>query len=113
MSNTRFVKAVFEDGTIAVRSSTSKTYTHAYSWKAINCEGCNHADQGFASSEDLARKGLASATAYFRVKPRGKYGRHMTDWKPGQVMSEMVAPAVEITAKEYRAILESRKGGEA
>ena len=84
---TTYYKATFENGTTVSRSTAGRTYTHAWlvafpKWKS---PGETRHENGFSGSEPLARKALGS-------------------WTRPDLTFKGVAPAVEITSKEYRAL---------
>jgi hypothetical protein len=87
---TRYVKATFADGHTVARSSLSRTYSHAWrvkynnSWRLAR----EYTSVGFSGSLDLANKASSLPS-------------HCT------LISRDVAPCVEITAREYRAIKEA------
>ena len=92
---TIYYKAIFPDGSILTRSTASRTYSHG--WLAKGYHGPlneqwpagNWQSDGFSGSEELARKALKAAD---RFDPR-----YTTNFRG-------TAPAVEITAAEYRAL---------
>lgn len=87
---TTYYKATFSNGSIQTRStSAGRTYTHAWlvQWKDTrwdNQEEYTGESAGFSGSEQLARKQLSSWTRKLTF-----YG---------------IAPTVEITRREYRAL---------
>lgn len=84
---TTYYKATFSDGTVKTRSTAGRTYTHAWFVQWTSTHGnqdTTYDDVGFSGSEQLARKALST-------------------WKRELVFSD-VAPVVEITSKEYRAL---------
>lgn len=81
---TTYYKATFSNGTVKTRSTASRKYSHAWFVQYPGWKGGTSDDVGFSGSEQLARKQLAS------------FKRELT-------FSD-VAPAVEITGAEYRAM---------
>jgi hypothetical protein len=73
---TKFYKATFSNGKVLLRSSTSRTYSHAY---------LTGRSSGFARSSVHAHKA-------------------MTQWRSYAAEGGEVVPAVEITGPEHRAL---------
>jgi hypothetical protein len=102
MEMTTYYKAIFPDGTMVMRASDSeRSYSHAwkhsasYTYKANNTRG-GFRREGFSAREELARKAAALPGWLTSVS----YDNLVT--------SSDVAPAIEITSAEYRAL---KKGG--
>ena len=77
---TTFYKATFADGRTFTRSTAGRTYSHCYR--------TGHSS-GWARTEVLAHKAMAQ-------------------WRSYKAVGGEIAPAVEIDAKEYRALKTSR-----
>jgi lysylphosphatidylglycerol synthetase-like protein (DUF2156 family) len=84
---TTYYKATFSNGVIARRSTAGRTYTHAWLVGYPRYQAPNETwhESGFSGSEQLARKALAG-------------------WTRGDLTFTGIAPVVEITSKEYRAL---------
>lgn len=84
---TTYYKATFMNGQVATRSTVGRTYSHAWMVGYPRFEAPDETwhSSGFSGSEQLARKQLAT-------------------WKRDDLRFTGVAPAVEITSSEYRAI---------
>jgi hypothetical protein len=86
---TTYYKATFSDGTVLRRSTVSRKYSHAwlaYGSTLANPQWPTWRMSGFSGTEQLARKQAAGPWANRTVGFTG------------------IAPTVEITAKEYRAM---------
>lgn len=79
---TTYYKATFSDGRVLTRSTASRTYSHCY----LTGGGSS----GWAKSSVHAHKAMAA-------------------WRCYAAEGGEIAPAVEITGPEYRAILKSEK----
>ena len=98
---TTFYKATFSDGHVIARSTVSGKYTFAWRVKGKRANSEYFPDgtwqeSGWSSRPDLAHKAM-SHVVYQRTSRRF-YSGDMT------IVSTEVAPAVEITDKEYRAL---------
>lgn len=98
---TRYVKAVFSDGTVLTRSSVTRIYSHAYlargafdrspsevaAWKTAHCEWTK---TGFSGSADQAARNMAAETAWMTKRAPASFAE--------------VAAVEPIEAAEYRAL---------
>jgi len=88
---TTYYKAEFSDGTVLKRSTKHRTYTHAWLVRRKN------------NPDAVAKYGLREASDVFGFCGSEQLAQHtMPRYRYGEVLFAEIAPAVEVTSKEYR-----------